>query len=173
MRPGEIARHWAERHPDERGAIVIVSVVPKGRGGRRGTTERRSLFYVKDGEARASRRQRVDEYGWYGHDHAARNGYCYRCGRLYLEPVLRCYYVERDDAGQEVEIAHLSQVGMVYAPYGCAYICPECVIARDVAPNEFVDHRLPELGNHEYVDFLGGGSNGVVPIATIMGERKA
>jgi len=156
--PIQVARRWAREHPDAIGCIVVQYLVPKGRGGRRGMGIRRDHYLTAGGNgpccrvAKLTSRTipRVD-----GPSLKSFNGYCYRCGGLFLEPVLRCCYVPNPYAGQPAQDGYMP--GLVYTDLGNAALCPACAESEDVVG--WHDGRLILSGEGQIMMWLGGGTS--------------
>lgn len=150
--PIQIARRWAREHPDASGCIAVQYLVPKGRGGRRGMGLRRNHYLVENGKVAklTSRRVALPEGGRL----RSGNGYCYHCGGIFLEPVLRCCYVPNPYAGQPAKDGY--KEGLVYADLGNAALCPGC--AEDPNVVGFDDGRLILSESGQVMIWLGGGT---------------
>ena len=165
--PIQTARTWAREHPDATGCIAVQYLVPKGRGGRRGMGIRRDHYLVEAGQAvkLTSRTVRRPD----GPSLKEFNGYCYRCGALFLERVLRCCYVPNPRAGQLVANSYAPDV--VYADLGSAALCPECA---HEGPGAFGWHdgAMPPLQAGKHIAWLGGGSTECTrnPLAVLLLE---
>ena len=151
--PIQTARRWAREHPDATGCITIQYLVPKGRGGRRGMGLRRDHYLVEAGKAAKliSRRMRLPEGGQL----RSFNGYCYRCGGLFLEPVLRCCYVPNPRAGQPAKDGYPED--LVYADLGMAALCSNCAEHDGVVGWD--DGRIILAESGQMITVLGGGSS--------------
>jgi len=64
--PIQAARAWARQHPGASGCIAVQYLSPKGRGGRRGMTNRRDHYLVDGGKAVKFTSRRVPD-GKYRH----------------------------------------------------------------------------------------------------------
>lgn len=151
--PIQIARRWVREHPDASGCIVVEYLVPKGRGGRRGMGLRRDHYLVDGGKAVkvTSRNVALPEGGRM----RSFNGYCYHCGGIFLEPVLRCCYVPNPRAGQPAKDGY--KEGLVYADLGNAALCSDCAERPGVVG--WHDGRLILSGSGKVMIWLGGGTS--------------
>jgi len=149
--PIQVARRWAREHPDATGCIAVQYLVPKGRGGRRGTGFRRDHYLVEAGQAAKLASRTVPRPD--GPALKEFNGYCYRCGSLFLEPVLRVCYVANPLAGELVANSYAPDV--VYADLGSAALCPAC--AEEDGAFGWHDGAMPPMQAKRDVTWLGGG----------------
>jgi len=149
--PVQIARSWAREHPTATGCIAVQYLVPKGRGGRRGMAIRRDHYLVDGGKAaKLATRRTVSPDGKIRL--RSFNGYCYHCGSIFLETVLRSCYIPNPWAGQTVKDDMLERV---YAPLGNAALCPEC--AHDLSAVGFDDGKMVFAEQGQMMAWLGGG----------------
>lgn len=151
--PIQVARTWAREHPDATGCIAVQYLVPKGRGGRRGMGLRRDHYLVEAGKvAKLISRSIAQPEG--GRQRSL-NGYCYRCGGIFLEPVLRCCYVPSPLAGQPAKDAYAP--GLVYADLGNAALCSNCAEHDGVVGWD--DGRIILAKSGQVMTWLGGGTS--------------
>ena len=151
--PIQVVRRWARLHPDASGCIAVEYLVPKGRGGRRGMGLRRDHYLVAAGQAVkvTSRNVALPEGGRL----RSNNGYCYYCGGIFLEPVLRCCYVPNPLAGQPAKDGYMP--GLVYTDLGNAVLCPDCAGHPGVVGWDDGRLILSEAG--KVMIWLGGGTS--------------
>jgi len=153
MTPIQVARRWARQHPTAIGCITIQYLVPKGRGGRRGMGLRRDHYLVDGGKAAKLVSHSIAQPE--GGRIRSFNGYCYYCGGLFLEPVLRCCYVPNPHAGQPAKDGYMP--GLVYADLGNVALCPACAEHPGVVG--WGDGRIILSGDGKVTTWLGGGTN--------------
>lgn len=129
---GDGAREWARAHSDFSGRLLVLSSLPKGKGGRKGFATARTLYFVREGRAVMLRCKRLPEPSpeprfvgphW--------NGECYVCGRIFLDPVLQRAWSADPEAGRPVPSNELSGVEAetphVYAEEGYTHACLDCI----------------------------------------------
>jgi len=154
--PIQTARTWAREHSTVSGCIAVEYLTPKGRGGRRGMGLRRDHYLVENGKVAKLTSRTITRPD--GPSLKSFNGYCYNCGAIFLEPILRCCYVPNPRAGQPANNAYApdSVYASVYAELGGAVLCPDC--AEDPAVFGFDDGRMPLPQVGKYIARLGGGT---------------
>ena len=163
--PIQTARRWARLHPDAIGCIAVQYLVPKGRGGRRGMAIRRDHYLVDGGKvAKLTTRRTTNPDGIRLRSF---NGYCYHCGGIFLDPILRSCYIPNPWAGQPVKDDTLERV---YAPLGNAALCPGC--AHDLGAVGFDDGRMIYAEQGQIMAWLGGGDGDCKrnPLAVLLLE---
>jgi len=163
MTPIQVARRWAREHPDATGCITVKYLVPKGRGGRRGMGLRRDHYLVDGGQAVKLTSRTVPRLD--GPSLKEFNGYCYRCGGLFLELVIRCCYIPNPHAGQPANDGY--RPGLVYADLGSAALCPACAEREGVIG--WHDGRVILAGEGQITTWLGGGTSECIrnPLAVL------
>jgi len=163
--PIQTARRWAREHPDATGCIAVQYLVPKGRGGRRGMGLRRDHYLVEAGKTVKFTTRRTMSPD--GNRLRSFNGYCYSCGSIFLEPVLRSCYIPNPWAGQPVKDDMLERV---HAPLGNAALCPEC--AHDLGAVGFDDGSMIFAEQGQMMSWLGGGDGDCKrnPLAVLLLE---
>jgi len=151
--PIQTARTWARQHPTASGCIAVEYLTPKGRGGRRGMGLRRDNYLVDGGQAVKLTSRTVPRLD--GPSLKEFNGYCYRCGALFLEPILRCCYVPNPHAGQPAKDGYTE--GLVYADLGMAALCSNCAEHDGVIGWD--DGRIILAKSGQMTTWLGGGTS--------------
>lgn len=164
--PIQVARRWAREHPIAIGCIAVQYLVPKGRGGRRGMGTRRDHYLVEGGKCAKLVSRSIEQPE--GGRIRSFNGYCYYCGGIFLEPVLRCCYVPNPHAGQPAKDGY--RPGLVYADLGNAVLCPVCAEREGVVG--WHDGRLILAGEGRVMMWLGGGTTECTrkPLAVLARE---
>lgn len=122
--PGKVAKDWAKANADKTGVVWVMSLAPKGRGGRRGMCSRSTKFYVRGGQAAQTRERRYDGEGnW----NPQWNGRCHVCGEFYLETVIARCWTADPEAGKPTT-GNLAGYGWRYeiSPHAWVVACPDC-----------------------------------------------
>ncbi len=117
--PGQAAKAWAAANPAQTGAIQVISLTRKGKGGRLGSTTKTTVFYIKEGQAAQTRGQ-----GDY------RNGFCWVCKQIFLKPTLQTVAAPDPEAGQpkpDAEMTWQDPPGTVRNDLAYLDACPECI----------------------------------------------
>jgi len=154
--PIQTAKRWASEHPDASGCIAVQYLVPKGRGGRRGMGLRRDHYLVDGGKVAKLTSRRIPAPN--GGRMRIFNGYCHRCGAIFLQPVLRCCYIPNSQAGRPAQDDPLCGRDRVYARLGMAVLCPSCADGNpDVIGWD--DGRLILSEPGQVIIWLGGGTS--------------
>lgn len=127
--PLQAARAWAAEHPDFEGEVRVTTTRTRagGRWGWRSSTptQQTSRVWVAGGRAALNKSLR------------GKNGPCYACGQIVLEPVLRDAYRRDERAGQPIgaadraatnEWVYPADTPCFYADWcGVREICPTCI----------------------------------------------
>jgi hypothetical protein len=136
MTPLQIAQKWAKDNPDKVGILEVETQTRKGKYGRKGTTRRRNIFFVKASKVAARRSK-----NWDGENGRERreNGVCWLCKEIFLEPVLQHGYVADPEAGQK------NACGQTIYALASVQACPECWQKNGVV-SDYGDHPYtPEV----------------------------
>ena len=163
MTPIHTARAWARQHPTASGCIAVEYLTPKGRGGRRGMGLRRDHYLVEDGKTAKLVSHSIAQPE--GGRIRSFNGYCYYCGGIFLEAVLRCCYIPNPHAGQPAKDGY--RPGLVYADLGMAALCSNCAEHDGVIGWD--DGRIILAESGQMITWLGGGTSECIrePLAVL------